>query len=275
MKSWFEPWRSRRTLAPLAQTQAQLQAWFDSALGEQVLASQLRILEEELSCLFGYHLLQLSVSPLAPLCQSARISQRITVSANANTVPGVNLACDFDQLPLADESVDVTLLHHVLEFSPNPHQLLKEASRVTIPRGHIIILGFNPHSLQGVVKPFARLCSSQPIWRYKTLSAARVTDWLAFLECTLVRQQFGFVNWPVNRPGYLSRTAFLARALEQLPVPLGNFYCLVARKDVAGLTPLRPRWPKDRFMPLAKPAVAARSAARLTLIKGGVSRPDS
>lgn len=259
----------RKQLPPLHSVQASLESWYETPLGQHLLAEQMRVIDEELSCLFGYHLLQLSVNRHVQLYRNSRICHCINLAPalSEEALPEVDIYGDLQYLPLADESIDVTILHHVLEFSPNPHQLLREASRVTIPRGYIIIFGFNPHSLQGLIKPFARLLSSKPQWRYNTLSVSRVSDWLQFLDCNLVRQRSGFCNWPINNRRYLERTDAGVRLLSRWRVPFGNFYCLVARKDVAGLTPLKPKWPKESFMPLAKPGVAARSAARLSLIR--------
>ncbi len=264
--SWLQRWRNRHRLAPLSKTQASLEDWYTTAVGQMLLEEELKTLQPMLSNLFGYHLLQLSINPATALYDDARILHCINAASSAHTQNGVALHCEYDQLPFEDESVDVTVLHHALEFSSNPHQVLKEACRVTIARGHIIIIGFNPFSLHGLVKPFARIFSASPIWRYKTLGPSRVVDWLTFLECSLVKQATSFVNWPVNQSSYLTKTQGLARTLAKLPLPVGNFYCLVARKDLMCMTPLRPNWQMS-FSGLRKPAVAARAAARLSLVK--------
>ena len=264
----FKHWQTRKQL-PLSSIQGALETWYEAPLGQHLLAEQMRVVDEELSCLFGYHLLQISVNRHIQLYRNSRICHCINLAAGLDnsSIPDVSLYSDPQYLPLADEAIDVVILHHVLEFCPNPHQLLKEASRVTIPRGYIIIFGFNPHSLLGLIKPFARWTSAKPQWQYNTLSIARVSDWLQFLDCNLVRQRTGFCNWPINHRRYLERTAPASRLLSRWHLPFGNFYCLVARKDVAGLTPLKPKWPKESFIPMTKPGVAARPAARLSLIK--------
>ncbi len=274
---WLQHWRDPKRLPTLGSVQASLEAWYATPLGQQLLVEQMKVVDEELSCLFGYHLLQISVNRQLHLFNNSRIQHRINVGVSLKEEPlaGVDLYSDAHQLPLADESVDVTLLHHILEFSPNPHQILKEASRVTIPRGYIIILGFNRYSLQGVIKPFARSLTKDPQWRYNTLSPSRVSDWLQFLDCNVVRQRTGFCNLPINSRRYLERTNGLAAAMSRLESSMGNFYCVVARKDVVGLTPLKPKWSHEAFIHLGKQGAAARSAARLSLIKMSGSRRES
>jgi SAM-dependent methyltransferase len=267
--------RNRRRVPDLEASIAGLEQWFETPLGAQLLGEQQRILERELSCMFGYHLMQLSINRRIQLFQDSRICHCFTMGAGS---PGDNSQVaaysSLDALPLEDESVDVTILHHVLEFSHNPHQVLREASRVTIPRGYIIIFGFNPVSLMGMIKPIAQLFSSNPIWRRSSLSRARITDWLQFLDCNTLRTQDGIYNLPLQRRSYLAHSTRLNRKLQHWKIPCGNFYCLVARKDIAYLTPIRPDWSRQpRFRVPVKQALSARSTARLAPIKG--SKPTS
>src|SRR5690606_4575216 len=52
-------------------------------------------------------------------------------------------------LPLASQSVDLLVLPHTLEYADDPHAVLREAERVLIHEGRLIIAGFNPWSLWG------------------------------------------------------------------------------------------------------------------------------
>jgi ubiquinone/menaquinone biosynthesis C-methylase UbiE len=46
---------------------------------------------------------------------------------------------DGRQLPVADSSFDVAVLHRVLSHAPSPHQLLAEALRVLRPGGRVVV----------------------------------------------------------------------------------------------------------------------------------------
>ena len=59
------------------------------------------------------------------------------------------------QLPLASQSVDLVVLPHVLEFHAEPHEMLREADRVMMPEGQLVISGFNTASLWGLRQLFA------------------------------------------------------------------------------------------------------------------------
>lgn len=168
----------------------------------------------------------------------------------------------YDQLPLDDESVDVTILHHVLEFSPNPHQILKEAARVTIARGYVIIVGFNPLSFAGMWQPFGALLGMGGIYNRRMLRAGRINDWLEFLDfsCLNVRQIFH--NLPINNYRYLNSSKFIERWAKNNVTP-GMSFIIVARKDKVGMTPLRPKWEKSGLLgaiPISKQAIRQQAA---------------
>ena len=55
-------------------------------------------------------------------------------------------------LPLTDDSIDVMLIHHLLDFSDSIQEILHEVSRVVMPMGHVVLMGFNPVSMWGFGK---------------------------------------------------------------------------------------------------------------------------
>lgn len=257
--------RRRGQVRPLRNTQPSLQHWYQSPLGQTMLRQEQRLLEKELSCLFGYHFLQLSIAPQSRLFRGSRISHCFALGASEGCAR-VQALSEPESLPLAEGSVDVALLHHVLEFSQNPQQVLKEAARITIPNGHIIIFGFNPWSFMGAAKPLARMLGCGGIWRRHSLRSARLEDWLQFLDFTVVQAYQGCCNLPINQRTYLKRTNRLNTWQTEGVWGLGNFYCLVARKDVCGVRPIKPKWEQEllpRAVNLPKqPITAAGKIAR-------------
>ena len=268
-KKVLQKLRRRGHVKPLRDAQPDLQRWCRSPLGHVMLHQEQRLLQEELSCLFGYHFLQLSIDPQTRLFEGSRISHCFALGVSDVCIPRVQAVSELESLPLADGSVDVTLLHHVLEFSQNPQQVLKEAARITIPSGHIIIFGFNPWSLMGATRPLARILGIDGIWQRHSLRRSRLEDWLQFLDFNVVNAWQGCWNLPINRRAYLKRTNRLSAWKTQSLLGLGNFYCLIARKDVCGVTPLKPTWEQDLIpnaVSLSKQSIAA---------AGKVARQDS
>lgn len=244
LKRWAD---KRHGPQPLGQAMEAMKGWERTALGRALFKQQQQQLDELLNGLFGYHLLEMSSFDLPGLSAASRISHRFKVAPLAGL--GGGALSELDNLPLPDESIDVVLLHHVLEYAPNPHQILREANRTLIARGHVIIVGFNPWSLQGGYKLLAQWIGAGSVWRRASLRPGRLKDWLHLLDCEPVSLQRGFYRLPVNHAGLLERFSFWERLSARLHSPLSGYYILLARKDRVGMTPIKPVWTK--FNPVA------------------------
>ena len=84
-------------------------------------------------------------------------------------------------LPFADKSVDVCLLAHTLPWCTDPHRLLREADRVLIDDGWLVISGFNPISLMGLRKLVPVLRKTSP-YNSRMFTLMRQLDWLSLLN---------------------------------------------------------------------------------------------
>lgn len=216
-----------------------IRAWFQSTLGEQVLDVEKAILEQLLSGVFGYHLLQISVQN-APLYEASPIQHRVAMGIKkADQTPFIASAT---QLPLEDDSIDVVLLHHVLDFFQDRQQILREISRISRPMGHLVIIGFNPLSLWGLWKMFA-VASGYPPWNASFIRAGRLMDWLNVLNFRIDQAHYCTHGLPVNR-GFLKGSVpdYTRGISRKTNWPFGAIYVIVARKQVGAITPLRPQW---------------------------------
>lgn len=237
--------RRRFGVLPWRASVPDLSDWFESPQGKALLEEQRRPLAEAMQCLFGYHLLQMSVSARLDLTAESRVSHRFAL--NPLAAGQTAAVADFESLPLPAESIDVALLHHVLDYSENPHQVLKELNRVLIPRGHVLIIGFNPWSRLAAGHWLARLFSDRPRWRHHSLRLGRILDWLTLLDLEPVEIQQGFYRPLQSRS--VARLPWVSRWNKRLSLPWDGFYLIVARKDVVAMTPLKPAWQE------VKPAV--------------------
>ncbi|MGK2915521.1 MAG: class I SAM-dependent methyltransferase [Porticoccaceae bacterium] len=213
-----------------------LAGWLATPAGRHLIDKQQASCREHLAGLGGYRLAQLGISPECGLLDN--FDQLHKFSLFPESTPGISAICDFDALPLPAESIDIVLLHHALDFSPNPHQVLKEAARVVIPGGHIVLFGFNPLSWTGIAKWAAIFLSDHMIWRHHSLRAVRVTDWLQLLGFQPLPLQSA---WRTRADSQASSDGDWPRKL--LPAGFrpnwGRFYLIVARKQVARLTPIK------------------------------------
>ena len=228
----------------------QLRRWYRSALGENLQQIEQGLLNQVLPNLFGYHLLQQGRPMEADLLSTSRIPHRIVME---DVPPLLRLAGEesflgqSDLLPIASDSLDVILLPHTLEYGERPHEILREAERTLIPEGHLLILGFSPWSLFGLRRLFSGWRDHSP-WCGHFYSTLRLKDWLALLGFDTVLVRHYFFRPPLQNDGIMRRLSVLERIGERFWPMLGGGYLLVAKKRVATLTPIKPRWRSRRSL---------------------------
>lgn len=221
-------------------TLSELRDWYGTPLGRALAGLEQEHLARHLPDLFGYHLLTLDPPYPQGALDSSRISHRILLShPSCSGSEGRSLEGEAERLPFAADTLDAILLPHVLERSRDPHQVLREVDRCLVPEGHVLILGFNPLSWWGLWGLVARWRQPTP-WRLHAISPGRLRDWLSLLGFDTLRVVPLFHRPPLQSERTLDRL----RGLEpRRPLAwLAGAYFLLARKRVATLTPIRPRW---------------------------------
>lgn len=187
---------------------------------------------------FGYHLLKVGALSGDLDSSLSTIKHQVTL---AEPKHNPDIAADIDDLPLLEHSVDVCVLSHTLEFSLDPHHVIREANRVLIPNGYLVITGFNPFSLVGLNKliPYRRETSP---WNERFFSAMRVKDWLHLMGYEILADEkclHSTLTGTISQ-GIIARNwrKFASHYLPQL----GSVYVIVAKKRVLPLTPIKPKW---------------------------------
>jgi len=228
-------WHRRFGVGPLRDSMPDVADWLQSPLGQALLGEEQALLDDQLQDLFGYYLVQLSIDPSLDLTGSSRIGRRVGVSPRADLRPSLSpLITEHQHLPLPSESVDLVLLHHLLDYSQTPHQVLREMSRVLIPHGHLVIVGFNPWSGFGVWRWVARCFSRRPRWRHQSLRLGRLLDWMQLVDLQPVSVERGFYRPPVSHPGILGSLRWFERWAKRVGAPGGaSMWWWPARKSVA------------------------------------------
>jgi len=248
----------RRTEIPsLEQSCPALSRWFASPLGEEILSQQLALTQPLVERLFGYHLMQAGVTSAVDFAACSRINHRFRLSPCGGQ--GGEALVEFEQLPLPSESIDVVLLHHLLDFTTHPHQVLREAARVLIPGGHLLLIGFNPFSLLGLSR---LLFSGGAHQRGNQLRAARVADWMNLLDLQANTLERGFFRLPLQQRELLAQTTWMERLGARWHLPWGGFYIIVARKEVARMRTIRINWRSEKKPSLTAVPSSTRVAAR-------------
>lgn len=230
------------------QSQKLPEYWADFPHGEHILSQINERLEPWWAKIFGYHLLKLGSLSCQVSTKSSPISHQINLAPSGDDL---SVIADIDDLPFIQHAVDAVLLSHSLEFSLDPHHVLREAHRVLIPSGYLIITGFNPFSLAGINK-IVHYKKQQYPWNGRFFTTARVRDWLQLLGFEICDEQRFLFSSLSSYQGLAERDV-IQRLFQRYCPSLGSAYILVAKKRVQPLTPVRPRWsPRLRFRPAIK-----------------------
>ncbi|WP_438952298.1 class I SAM-dependent methyltransferase [Porticoccus sp.] len=251
----------RHAVSPLAESQDSLDRWFQSRYGQVLLHRERLVLEPMMSGLAAHRLMYLGASSERLLTGDFNHLQSFSIGASSSLPGSASAIADFDALPLPSETIDTVLLHHALEFSAYPHEVLNEAARVLVPCGHVVIAVMNPLSLFGLSKWVARYFSPHSIWSYHSLRYGRLLDWLRLLNLQPIQAISGCFAWPLQHPDTLDQTGLVERIGQKSRLPWGAFYMVVARKYTARLTSLKPGlWPV--ISPPAFPATKKNGAMK-------------
>jgi SAM-dependent methyltransferase len=196
---------------------------------------------------FGYHLLKLG--PLSNLLDTTHCPIRHQISCAVNG-KHIGLLADLQQLPLQDSSIDVCVLAHELNFSNDPHQLLREIDRVLTLDGILIISGYNPISLFGL----RTFLQPKNLKTARLFSPSRVLDWLSLLGFEVKQKQhFNFISGEKNN--------LLSLYIESVGQRYAPYFCsvyfIVAKKQCSPMTPIKSSFKFKRTF-ITRPPLATR-----------------
>lgn len=215
-----------------------LDAWLASPPGRYLLAWEQHQLDGIVSDVFGFNALQLGL-PQGDFLRANRIPLR---QRGGDHGP-VDVLCDYPALPFASNSTDLIVLPHVLEFSDEPHQILREVERVLIPEGQVIVVGFNPLSLWGLKRKLDR--SGEFPWNGSYLSMNRLKDWMKLLGFEVDRGSLGCYIPPIDQLKWLQNWRFVENASQRWWNFSGGVYVLRAIKRTHSMRLITPKWKKQ------------------------------
>lgn len=209
--------------------------WLSSPAGRYVLAREQAYFDGAVADIFGYHALQLGMEDV-DLLRASRIPLRVRAGRGEN----VALRADFSDLPVESNSVDLMLLAHTLEFSANPHQVVREVARALRPEGHVVLAGFNPLSLWGMRHSLGR--KGDFPWQGRFLHMHRVKDWFALVGLEIVAGSMACYAPPCKEQKWLERFGFMEKAGDRWWPVAGGVFFLQAIKRVRGIRLIMPKW---------------------------------
>ena len=264
-----------------------LTEWLAGPLGQYLMRWETEQFDDVVSDIFGYHALQLGFAELDALHSNRMPNQWLAVTSEqaaqtitaATTLGGTSLrtaalVADAKALPFSAASLDLLVLPHTLELSDDPHAALREAERVLVPEGRVVITGINPNSLWGFRQSRARLYRRvlSRFGKYVEVDDSflpgagqamgsigywRLRDWLQLLGFEVESARFGVYAPSFASQKWLKRFAWMDTLGPRWWPIFGATYCVVAVKRVRGMRLLEPVR-KPRMAVASAPAAVAR-----------------
>ena len=269
-----------------------MQNWLKTPPGQYLLDWEKAQLERVVADIFGYHALQLGLPDLNGL-EASRIPHRwvaspylsggddavainniatkaintMAIDINIDIKEDLKIAfyAEFEALPFAENSLDLLILPHSLELSPDPHATLREAERVLMPEGKLIICGFNPLSLWGFKQKRSHLYKRLNFGDLylpeagEMIAYRRLRDWLRLLNFDVEPGHFGCYRPAVRSAGMLQRFAWVDKLGERYWPIFGAVYFVVAVKRVRGMRMISPIKKLNKITNTAPVSVANKS----------------
>lgn len=212
-----------------------LAEWFATPLGRYLLEREQAQFDRTVADIFGFHAIQVGL-PDCPFLAQSRITTRWTV----DPAPPAQVLADPQWLPFPENSLDLVVLPHTLEFADDPHQLLREVHRTVRPEGQVVIAGFNPFSLFGARRYFGR--GETPPWNGSFIALYRLKDWLALLGFDVTGGSLDCYVPPFAQEPWLRRCGFFEHTGDRWWPIAGGVYFLRATKKIVGMRVITPAW---------------------------------
>ena len=166
-----------------------------------------------------------------------------------------------DSLPFAEKVLDLIVLPHTLDFSDNPHQVLRQVSQILNPEGCVVITGFNLLSVYGLIRGVKHR-SNVPPWNGNYFTVRRVQDWLSLLGFDLVGGGMLSYDLPLQKDAYRHKLAFMEYAGDRWWPGLGGVYVIVGKKKEMAFSDKSSKLTNWRKLIPAIAQPAAQNAAR-------------
>jgi SAM-dependent methyltransferase len=236
-----------------------LDNWLQTPPGAYVRAWEQVCLDSLVADIFGFNAVQIGMPQIDALAANRMPNKWLAdtrLRLHGESQRPVAVTFDHAELPFATQSLDLVVMPHVLEFAPDPHQLLREVERVLMPEGQLIIVGFNPASLWGMRQVTARIAGAHYLpGAGEFISMPRVKDWLKLLNMGVSESHFGCYAPAARTERWLQRFAFMDRAGPRYWPFFGAVYMVQAIKRVKGMRLIGPaKSRKSATAPMAVPA---------------------
>lgn len=197
-------------------------------------------LKSVLRDIFGYYALLYSDKARELSEGSIVIRKSVVIS---DRLSDCDIYCQYHELPIASDSIDLALLPEVIETADFPHRTLREVERVLIPEGQVVMLRRNPISWLNCQRIWAEIRRTKSI-PSRSYGKARLNDWFSLLGLEITAEipiSLRYQTMTMKKNNGIGAT-WLKWFLKHF----ANYHIIVAKKKVSTLIPIRPSWRRNR-----------------------------
>lgn len=218
----------------------QLDYWYTSAAGLVLAEQEQKELDRIMPRYYGYYLLLLGNLRQIDWARTSPVLKKFYLVSEERESKQILIKGKFVALPFVNDSLDVVVLPHILEFCDDPKVLIDEVYRVLRPDGHIVMLSFNPYNLWSL----RHMIKMQGV-DYQIIKSALTMPWVmeqqfSRLNCQLLDKRTFYVSPKLTKK--VTNRVFEI-LLTQYSSYFGRVYSKVFQKKVMPLTlKLKPVW---------------------------------
>ncbi|HLD17361.1 MAG TPA: methyltransferase domain-containing protein [Coxiellaceae bacterium] len=224
--------------------------WYSAPLGRSILTLEQAVLVEPMSRVRGDYLVQIGGNTALTKPFSERFRYPICVKPGLEKNPPEQcIVAEAHEMPFQPNLFDVVVAPHVLDFSDSPQALLSEWYLITRPYGYLMIMGFNPWSVWGLL---AGWCESLQAWQKPFYSMSCVKRWLVETGFSILSVKTFALRPPFNNALLFEQWRWMEYLKRWGLQKAGGIYFIVAQKQLVSPTLRIVSW-KPLRKPVARP----------------------
>ncbi len=188
----------------------------------------------------GNHVLYIGLSEFKKKFESSKYLSFIAI----DEITSSDNITESKRLPFEDNSHDVIVIIHALDYTENPYELVREIDRIATDDANVTLIGFNKFSLWGLIKPLMNKTMSP--WFLNFHSLYNIREWFKVLGYDSSYKDTGALI-PVTSKSLARYTSKISLLQKIFASSLGGLYFLVFDKKMVPLTPIKLKF-TDKYM---------------------------
>ncbi len=233
-------------------------SWDKLSQGQRVKKELEIVLSPIVERMFGYYLVKLGSLSSELTLASCPIKHKVNIAEQQGEA--LHICGKSCELPLQNNSVDAFVVLAELDFAIDPHQIIREINRTITADGKVVIAGFNPYSLAGILKYFP-INKGNMLHQGRFFTAGRIKDWLQLLDFEIVQHEHLIYSSLFADDGIFKESPRmnainrkLTRFYKSYLPWFSSMYVIVAKKSTIPMSTVKPIW---QIHPTFKPRPAA------------------